>query len=85
MKTSKRPSLDLGSLGSAAGPTTNPVDKLASSRSGKANTRVGKRAIQGYFLPDYRTRMKMLSAKLDKSIEALLEEAMDDLFTKHGS
>jgi hypothetical protein len=85
MANNKRPSLDLGSLGTAAGPTTNPVDKLVSSRLGKANTRVGKRAIQGYFPPDYRTRMKMLSAKLDKSVEALLEEAMDDLFSKHGA
>ncbi len=84
MGNNKRPSLDIGSLGNAAGPTANPVDKLVMAQSGRASARVGKRAIQGYFPPEYRTRIKMLSAKLDKSIEALLEEAMDDLFAKHG-
>ncbi len=84
MSNNKRPTLDLGSLGNAAGQTENPVDKLVVQRSGKPKTRVGKRVIQGYFNPKYRTQMKMLSARCDKSVEALLQEAMDDLFSKHG-
>ena len=83
MSNSKRPTLDIGSLGNAAGQTENPVDKLAVQRSGKAKTRIGKRVIQGYFDPQYRIQMKMLAARCDKSVEALLQEAMDDLFSKH--
>ncbi len=82
---SKRPLLNIASLGDAAGEKTkNPVDQLAASISGKARTRSGKKQIQGYFDPDYRIRIKTLSAKLDRTVEDLLEEAMNDLFAKHN-
>ena len=82
MKT-KRTALNLERLGKASGETHNPVDVLEQQRAGAARDRAGKKQIQGYFPPVYRQTIKMLAAREERSVEMLLQEAMDDLFTKH--
>ena len=82
MKT-KRSALNLESLGAASGETHNPVDVLKQQRAGTAKSRTGKKQIQGYFPPAYRQTIKILAAREERSVEMLLQEAMEDLFTKY--
>ena len=47
-------------------------------------SREGKRLIAGHFDPMVAKQLKMLAVEEDKSIQALLEEALDLLFVKKG-
>lgn len=47
-------------------------------------SRVGKRQISGYFTPDAAKQLHLLAVERDTSIQALLEEALNDLFRKFG-
>ena len=47
-------------------------------------SREGKRLVAGHFPPAVAKQIKMLAAEEDKSIQALLEEALDLLFVKKG-
>lgn len=82
MKT-KRAELNLQSLGAAAGETQNPVDVLEQQRAGTSKSRAGKKQIQGFFDPAYRQTIKMLAAREGRTVEILLQEAMQDLFVKY--
>ena len=82
MKT-KRAELNLQSLGTAAGETQNPVDVLEHQRAGTSKSRAGKKQIQGFFDPAYRQTIKMLAAREGRTVEILLQEAMQDLFVKY--
>ena len=82
MKT-RRPEVNLESLGVAAGETHNPIDVLEHRRAGTSKSRVGKKQIQGFFPPAYRQTIKMLAAREGRTVEMLLQEAMHDLFVKH--
>ena len=79
----KRAELNLESLGAAAGETHNPVDVLGHQRAGTSKSRDGKKQIQGFFHPVYRQTIKMLAAREGRTVEMLLQEAMQDLFAKH--
>lgn len=46
--------------------------------------RVGKRQISGYFTPDAVKQLHLLAVERDTTIQALLEEALNDLFRKFG-
>ena len=83
-KKSERPAIDLGALGNTAGKTHNPVTVLEHRKKGTSKGRDGRVQIQGFFDPTYRKTIKMLASREDSTIEALLTEAMDDLFTKHN-
>ncbi len=80
---SKRSELNLATLGVAAGETHNPVDVLKHKQAGTSMSRAGKKQIQGFFDPSYRQTIKMLAAREGRTVELLLQEAMDDLFGKH--
>ncbi|MEI7607383.1 MAG: ribbon-helix-helix domain-containing protein [Rhodospirillaceae bacterium] len=47
-------------------------------------SRVGKRAIGGYFSPTMSKALHTLAIEQDVTVQALLGEALDDLFRKHG-
>jgi hypothetical protein len=49
-----------------------------------APSRIGKKAITGHFEPAAARQLKMLGVESDRSIQSLLEEALNDLFRKHG-
>jgi len=72
MSKTGRPSLDLNSLGESAGKTHNPVEVIKHRKKGT------------WYDPSYRKGMKALAAMEDTSVEALLQEAMEDLFKKHS-
>lgn len=47
-------------------------------------SREGKRLIAGHFSPAVAKQLKMLAVEEDKSVQGLLEEALDLLFVKKG-
>lgn len=57
-------------------PTTKPPSRPPSRR--------GKRAITGYFSQPAFTQFKILAAERNKDGQALVEEALNDLFQKYG-
>ena len=55
----------------------NPSGNLAPSRE-------GKKAITGFFDPAVSRQLKQIALEEDSNIQALLREALNDLFTKRG-
>lgn len=49
-------------------------------RPGRAN----KSNVTGYFPPEVKKQLRLLSAEEDKTIQDLLAEALNDLFAKYG-
>ncbi|MGC4089448.1 MAG: hypothetical protein QM756_16475 [Polyangiaceae bacterium] len=89
---SKRKTLDIGALASAAVPQQDPVQKailpppvapLLSEVGKPASTRANKVAIQGYFPKEVHRRLKILAVEKDRSLDDLLSEAIADLLAKH--
>jgi hypothetical protein len=52
--------------------------------SGKPPSRVGKKVVAGHFDAAVIRQLKMLAMDNDSSIQALLAEALNDLFNKHS-
>ena len=46
--------------------------------------RLGKVSVTGYFAPEVRRQLKRLAADAETTVQALLGEALNDLFAKHG-
>ena len=46
--------------------------------------RAGKVSVAGHFAPEVRRQLKRLAADADTTVQALLGEALNDLFAKHG-
>ena len=47
-------------------------------------SRTGKKAVAGYFSPELSRALNILRIEQDKSMQALLGEAIDDLLRKYG-
>ena len=52
--------------------------------AGQRPSREGKRLVAGHFSPAVAKQLKLLAVEEDKSVQALLEEALDLLFIKKG-
>ena len=63
-----------------------PLDDAAPDSAARAVQpgRAGKVAVTGYFAPEVRRQLKRLAADADSTVQALLGEALNDLFAKHG-
>jgi len=61
--------------------TTSPP---TTAKSKKPPSRMNTKAITGHFDPNVSKQLKMLAVTQDSSIQELLREAINDLFTKHG-
>ena len=63
-----------------------PPDVATSDPAPRATQpgRVGKVSVTGYFTPEVRRQLRRLAADADTTIQALLGEALNDLFAKHG-
>lgn len=46
-------------------------------------SRIGKRAISGHFDPDVARQLRVLAGDQLRTVQDLLEEALNDLFRKH--
>ncbi len=83
----RRAILDQAGRGSGGNrPRTAPADDAASERPARAVQpgRLGKVSVTGYFAPEVRRQLRRLAADADTTIQALLGEALNDLFAKHG-
>ena len=64
--------------------TVKNIAKKKIIRSQPPNSRDNKRHIGGFFDPVVSKQLKILAAESDETIQSLLEEALNDLFNKHG-
>jgi hypothetical protein len=69
----------------AVQPTAAHVGKMQ-TLSGKAGTRQGKKNIAAWLPNDFKKSIRLVQAKLpgDPSLEDLMAEAFNDLFTKYN-
>ncbi len=67
---------------------TDPASPLQSSAakvgSDVAPSRQGKKVIAGYFDPAVSKQLKQMAVDQDTTLQALLAEAINELFHKHG-
>ena len=61
-----------------------PPSAATKPRGLRQASRVGKASVTGYFRPEVRRQLRRLAADSDATIQALLAEALNDLFAKHG-
>lgn len=52
--------------------------------SARPPSRQGKKAITGFFDPAVSRQLKQLALEEDTTVQALLSEALNDLFSKYG-
>ena len=65
--------------------TLEPIrEEQATKPPSRPPSRRGKRAITGYFSQPAFTQFKILAAERNKDGQALVEEALNDLFQKYG-
>jgi hypothetical protein len=61
-----------------------PSKTVESTKSDVPPSRVGKKAITGFFDPAVSRQLKIIGLEEDKSVQAMLAEALNDYFEKHG-
>lgn len=59
------------------------AEEAATAKSSRAPSRRGLVQIQGYYPPELRRRLKVLAAKMGRTQEELLGEALEHLFEKY--
>ena len=64
--------------------TTKIAKSQSTSKSKKPPSRINTKAITGHFDPDVSKQLKMLAVINDSTVQALLREALNDLFLKYG-
>ena len=74
-----------GSAGKGAARESPPEDAAAPAPRTPQPGRVGKVSVAGYFAPEVRRQLRRLAADADTTIQALLAEALNDLFAKRGA
>jgi hypothetical protein len=74
----------LDSQKAKAAPKSNQTRKKAEPASGARTSRQGTRLIGGHFSPDIAKQIRILAAEEEMTVQALLEEALSDLFVKKG-
>lgn len=82
----RRAILDQAGRSSAANRarTTSPPEDAAPEPRAAQPGRTGKVSVTGHFAPEVRRQLKRLAAETDTTVQALLGEALNDLFAKHG-
>lgn len=66
-------------------PTEAPlVEEKKTTSSVSAPSRQGKKGITGFFDPSVSRQMRQLALDQNKTIQGLLQEALNDLFSKYG-
>ena len=73
-----------GAPDTLANPVHEPLAVHASRQSATTPARHGKKMIAGYFDPAVSRQVKEIGLIHDMSTQALLREALNDLFEKHG-
>lgn len=62
------------------------TERTETARAGsyKAPSRENKTPITAYLPPDYKTSLRLIQARENRSIQALIGEALNDLFAKYN-
>ena len=84
---SKRPPLkfDLDKKGSNAPAAAQAAQEAASpQRVAKGKGREGRQFIAAHVVPEAAKQFKLLAVQQERTTQALLVEAINDLFTKYG-
>lgn len=69
----------------APGAIPPPVADAAASRSGaKSKGRAGRQFIAAHVVPEAAKQFKLLAVQQERTTQALLVEAINDLFAKYG-
>ncbi len=76
--------LELTSAKPAAVAATPPPQTKQGSRAGRAPSREGQTLVGGFFAPEVHRQLRMLAAERGETQQALLAEALNMLFAKHG-
>ena len=89
MSRSKKPNLATA-LQEASGKTQPPVSQPETTSpppetSYLAPSRRGKKAVTGHFDPAVSRQLKQIALDRDTTVQALLAEALNDLFEKYNS
>lgn len=61
-----------------------PEQPQPAAKSEVPPSRVGRKAIAGHFDPAVAKQLRQLALDNDTTVQALLEEALNDLFLKYG-
>lgn len=61
-----------------------PVPSRPLPPTTRAPSRVGKRNVSAYINATAAKQLRLLAVELDRSTQGLVEEALNDLFRKHG-
>jgi hypothetical protein len=88
----KRPSLAANVKAAAGEPALLPVmrtelpptESVAPPEAKRSASRIGRKAIYAWVDPAQHRKLKKLSLDLDRSIDALVTEAVQLLFERHG-
>jgi hypothetical protein len=83
----KKPSLSQALMEVSGRPAPAPAVKPegpGKHPEGTAPSRAGKKAIAGFFDPAVSRQLKGIGLEKDASVQALLAEALNDLFEKYG-
>src|SRR3982750_2368268 len=65
-------------------PAFDPVQGAGKGPSSKQANRVGKKTVIFYEVPEAVRELKRLAVDQDRTIQDLMQEALDDLLVKHG-
>jgi hypothetical protein len=94
MAASKKPSLTAALQEASGRKTTSTDERMGSSElpampetstiRDERSSRQGKKIISGHFDPAVSRQLKQLALDQNSNIQALLAEALNDLFIKHG-
>jgi hypothetical protein len=63
--------------------TNKPMAEVASER-GRAETRIGRKQIAGWFAPEVSRQLRQIALDEDSSVQRLLTDALNDVFAKRG-
>lgn len=67
-----------------AAPPSPPMARRAPTAVTRAPSREGQSLVGGFFSPEVHRQLKILAAESGATQQALLTEALDMLFAKHG-
>ena len=79
----RRAILDQASRGDA-GPAPDAEPLARRPGASPPPSRAGKASVTAWFAPAVRRQLRRLAADRDTTLQALLGEAVNDLFAKHG-
>ncbi len=74
--------LDRG--GAKPAPPAERAEATTRAGSYKAPSRENKTPITAYLSPDYKTSLRLIQARENRSIQALIGEALNDMFAKYN-